>query len=437
MDPMPRRPFLPPVIHRPATRLIGQAARYATRLRGGGSAFPGLVMEKLDPDFVRTELEKLPHGVVVVSGTNGKTTTTKMAVQLLESQGLRVFTNRTGSNFVRGVAAALLEEMSLTGKLQADIAVLELDEAHAVHFVKQVKPRFSLLLNVMRDQLDRFGEIDTTRKMLTQIAQATTEAVVLNREDPRIRRIAEDLNPGTRAVYYGLSESLRVRFPSDDEMRDKRPAAQAANLPEADVVLETFEGTRSVLSLEGREVTTDIHLYGIYNIFNAAGALALARTVLGDEARENTLLAELSQVTPAFGRGESVRIGDRTLQLLLVKNPAGFRLSLASATGADYATMITINDEYADGRDVSWLWDVDFDSLTGGVDVVSGTRAYDMALRLEHDDAPVRTVDPELSSALRAFIDGSGDRPMRVFCTYTSMLALRRELAKITDVEEI
>ena len=427
-----------PLRPRTLTRLLGQGIRAASRLRGGGSAFPGLFMEKADPGFVARELARLPHGVVVISGTNGKTTTTKMTVQLLESQGLRVFTNRTGSNFVRGVAAALLGEMDLRGRLEADIAVLELDEAHAVHFVRAVRPRHALLLNVMRDQLDRFGEIDTTRKMLTQVAQATIESVVLNREDPRIRRIAADLTPGTRAVYYGLSEQLRSRFPSDDEMRDKTPAHQAADLPEADVVLEAFEGTRSVLSIGGREVTAQITLYGIYNIYNAAGALALTRQIMGERTDEKALLRALSEVTPAFGRGESVRIGQSTLQLLLVKNPAGFRLSLASATGDDWATMVTINDEYADGRDVSWLWDVDFDALReGGVDVVGGTRAWDMALRLEHDDVPVREVHPELPEALRAFLDGAGDRPMRVFCTYTSMLALRRELGRITDVEEI
>lgn len=434
---MPRRFPRPAVLH-PVTRLIGQGVRRVSILRGGGSALPGLVMEKLDPDFVPRELAKLPHGVVVVSGTNGKTTTTKMAVQLLESQGLKVFTNRTGSNFVRGVAAALLAEMDAKGRLEADIAVLELDEAHAVHFVKLVRPRYALLLNVMRDQLDRFGEIDTTRKMLARVAAATTGTVVLNREDPRIRRLAEDVPAGTRTVYYGLSEPLRERFPSDDEMREKKAARQTRDLPEAEVVLESFEGTRSVLSVRGHQAEADIRLYGIYNIYNAAGALALALAVTGGRADEPALLAELGKVTPAFGRGESVRIGDRTLQLLLVKNPAGFRLSLASADGADYATMITINDEYADGRDVSWLWDVDFDSLrTSGVDVVSGTRAYDMALRLEHDDVAVREIRPELSAALKDFVAGSGDRPMRVFCTYTSMLALRRELAKITEVDQI
>lgn len=427
-----------PVIFRPATRLIGQGIRYASSLRGGGSAFPGLVMEKLDPDFVPRVLKKLPRGVVVVSGTNGKTTTTKMTVQLLEAQGLKVFTNRTGSNFVRGVAAALLAEMNLRGELDADIAVLELDEAHAVHFVKLVQPRYALLLNVMRDQLDRFGEIDTTRKMLTKVAQATTGTVVLNREDPRIRGISQDLSAGTQVAYYGLSPQLRSKFPSDDEMRDKRQAKQAEDLPEAAVTLSSFEGTTTNLLLGDREVSATINLYGMYNIYNAAGAVAVAREILGDEVDEPALLRELGEVTPAFGRGESVTIGGRSLQLLLVKNPAGFRLSLASATWQDYATMITINDEYADGRDVSWLWDVDFDSLRhGGVDVVSGTRAYDMALRLEHDDVPVGAVNTELRSALEEFIRGSGDQPMRVFCTYTSMLALRRELAKITKVDDI
>ena len=221
---------------KPLIRLLGQGIRYASTLRGGGSAFPGLVMEKLHPRFVAEELAKLPYGVVVVSGTNGKTTTTKMAVQLLEAQGLKVFTNRTGSNFVRGVAAALLGAMDLSGKLDADIAVLELDEAHAVHFVKAVKPNYALLLNVLRDQLDRFGEIDTTRRMLSTVAEATTDTVVLNREDPRILSLAQSVKTGTNISYFGLNETLRSFFPSDDEMR-AGINNNRGELPSADVTL--------------------------------------------------------------------------------------------------------------------------------------------------------------------------------------------------------
>ncbi|MFW0119279.1 MurT ligase domain-containing protein [Rothia sp. P5764] len=427
---------------RPVVRLVGQGIRYATKLRGGGSAFPGLVMEKLHPNFVAQELAKLPHGVVVVSGTNGKTTTTKMVVQLLESQGLKVFTNRTGSNFVRGVAAALLGEMSLTGKLDADIAVLELDEAHAVHFVRMVKPRYSLLLNVLRDQLDRFGEIDTTRRMLSSVAGATTGTVVLNREDPRILSLAENLLEGTKTSYFGLSDKLRVLFPSDDQMRlgpdGKAQVVSRPQRPAAAVTLKDFKGTQATFDLDGQEVQGTINLYGVYNIFNAAAAIALTRAVMGEKLKTDQLLAELEHITPAFGRGETLTVKGQTLQLLLVKNPSGFRLSLASADARDYSTMITINDAYADGRDVSWLWDVDFHSLiNGGVSMVSGVRAYDMALRLEHDEVPVEAVNEDLEQALATFITRSQGRPMRIFCTYTAMLAIRKELAKITDVEAI
>ncbi|GAA1046444.1 Mur ligase family protein [Rothia amarae] len=427
---------------RPVTRLIGQGVRYATKLRGGGSAFPGLVMEKLHPDFVAEELAKLPRGVVVVSGTNGKTTTTKMVVQLLESQGLKVFTNRTGSNFVRGVAAALLGEMNLAGKLDADIAVLELDEAHAVHFVKRVKPQRALLLNVLRDQLDRFGEIDTTRRMLAHVAGATTGTVILNREDPRIRSLAENAPEGTAVKYFGLSEKLRKMFPSDDDMRAAESpvntAQLAPELPAADVLLKDFAGTSATFQLGSEELNGTINLYGVYNIFNAAAAMALTLDVMGDDADRSALMAELANITPAFGRGETLTVNGQTLQLLLVKNPSGFRLSLASADARDYATMITINDAYADGRDVSWLWDVDFHSLqTGGVNMVSGVRAYDMALRLEHEDVSVAAVDEDLDSALDQFIKNSQGKPMRIFCTYTAMLAIRKNLSKITDVEEI
>ncbi|WP_270262904.1 Mur ligase family protein [Kocuria marina] len=432
---------------RPLVRVLGQGVRWASSLRGGGSAFPGLVMEKLHPRFVAEELAKLPLGVVVISGTNGKTTTTKMTVQLLRSQGLRVFTNRTGSNFVRGVAASLLAEMDAFGRLAADVAVLELDEAHAVHFVKQVRPRISLLLNVMRDQLDRFGEIDTTRRMLSQVARATTGTVVLNREDPRIASLAQDVTEGAAVSWFGLSDALRPMFPSDDDMRDGLrqvdPGAQDSDVPstrrpDADVVLEAVNARSVELDVRGRKHDATVDLYGVYNQYNAAAALATSLQVLGDAADVPSLVAELGKVTPAFGRGETITVQDKPLQLLLVKNPAGFRLSLASASAQDYATMIAINDQYADGRDVSWLWDVDFDALRdGGVDMVSGVRAWDMALRLDYDLVRVAAVEPDLEDALRRFIEDSGERPMRIFCTYTAMLSLRRILGGMTHVAAI
>ncbi len=421
---------------KPYVTLLGKAVRRIAQLRGGGSALPGLFVEKIDPDFIKRTLAQLPQGVVVISGTNGKTTTTKMVVELLESQGLRVFTNRTGSNFTRGVAAALLGEIDNKGNLEADIAVLELDEAHAVHFVHAIPPRFSLLLNVMRDQLDRFGEIDTTAKMLATIANATTDTVTLNREDPRVAAIAGTLH-GQKVAYFGLAPNLRPLFPSDDEMRQQSKKTNTEP-PEANVILQAIKDENAQFIIDGKTVTTPLQLQGVYNIYNAAAAVALVRAILGEDHDETKLVHALANVTPAFGRGEQIMVKGQSLELVLVKNPSGFRLSLASFKPDGYATMIAINDNYADGRDMSWLWDVDFDSLKkDGVSEVSGIRAYDMALRLQYEEVAISHVEPGLEDALQHFLASAPDQPKRIYCTYTAMLALRQLLGKMTTVEQI
>ncbi len=430
------RPRLP----RPASILVGKAARAVTKLRGGsGSAFPGLVVERLDPGFLASVLSQLPRGVVVVSGTNGKTTTTKMVVELLRGQGLKVFTNRSGSNFTRGVVASVLGEITPRGRLEADIAVLELDEAHAVHFVRAVAPRYSLLLNVMRDQLDRFGEIDTTAGMLRTIAEHTTHGVVLNREDARVARIAESLQD-QEIRYFGLAPELRKHFPSDDDLHASNATLAPAELPEAEVTLTalgTQQGTfRLGTGENAEEISTELTVNGAYNTYNAAAALALVRQVLGGAIDHQALLRSLKEAAPAFGRGESLTVGGAPLDLVLVKNPAGFRLGLSSFSAEGVATMIAINDNYADGRDMSWLWDVSFESLAAqGVEMVSGVRAYDMALRLHYDGVPVRGVEPELVVALDEFLSRHPQTPRRIFCTYTAMLALRKHLGSYTEVE--
>lgn len=416
--------------------IFGKTVRAIAQLRGGGSALPGLFVEKIDPSFIRRTLAQLPHGVVVVSGTNGKTTTTKMVVELLESQGLKVFTNRTGSNFTRGVVAALLGEVDMRGNLAADIAVLELDEAHAVHFARAVQPRYSLLLNVMRDQLDRFGEIDTTAKLLGVVAEHTSEKVVINREDPRLLALGAAL-PADKAVYFGLASQLRDLFPADDDMRSKQTVA-AQRPPLAYSTLDKLDGHAAQFTLGTTKIAASLKLDGIYNVYNAAAALGLVGAIVGDKLDTPKLQEALALITPAFGRGEIVTVGGQPLELVLVKNPGGFRLGLASFSPDGYATMIAINDNYADGRDMSWLWDVDFESLADrGVAMVSGVRAYDMALRLQYDEVTIAKVEPQLDRAVRQFINSHATTPKRIYCSYTAMLALRRELGKITTVETI
>ncbi len=421
------------------TTITGKAVRALAQARGGGSALPGLFVEKIDPDFIKRTLANLPHGVVLVSGTNGKTTTTKMVVELLEGQGLRVFTNRTGSNFTRGVAAALLGEIDIHGTLAADIAVLELDEAHAVHFVRTIQPRYSLLLNVMRDQLDRFGEIDKTAALLHTIASRTTDGIVINRDDPRLfaPTFTDDLT--AQLATYSVAPTLRALFPSDDEMRGPSTKKDTTNSPQLDnTCLESVEGAHATIRFSGKNHTVSLQLKGIYNVQNAVGAVALTRMIMGESLDTTRMLASLSNVTPAFGRGETLIINDLPCELVLVKNPSGFRLSLKSFDPSGYATMIAINDNYADGRDMSWLWDVDFDALQPeGVAVVAGVRAYDMALRLQYDEVEMLQVEPDLTKALHQFITDNPTKPKRIYCTYTAMLGLRKLLAKHTSVEAV
>lgn len=417
------------------TTLLGKTVRYIAKIRGGGSALPGLFVEKIDPEFVTRTLSTLPHGVVLVSGTNGKTTTTKMIVELLESQRLRVFTNRTGSNFVRGVAAALLGEIDRKGLLHADIAVLELDEAHAVRFVKAIPPRYSVLLNVMRDQLDRFGEIDATARLLEMVAKATTDVVILNREDPRIVSLTGTLGH-SRVHYFGLDPSLREQFPNDDDLY--RKSLDTGPVGKADVLLSAVDNHVATFMIDNKRVEVALKLRGIYNVYNAAAALTAVRAICGKERDDAALITALKSVTPAFGRGETIIVGGQPLDIVLVKNPSGFRLSLESFNPKGCATMIAVNDNYADGRDMSWLWDVSFDTLQPeGVTEVSGTRGYDMALRLQYAEIEVSHVETNLGAALRHFIHSAGTKPKRIYCTYTAMLQLRRELGKITDVERV
>lgn len=415
--------------------ILGKTVKKIARIRGGGSALPGLVVERIDPEFIKHTLDSLPLGVVVISGTNGKTTTTKMVVELLESQGLKVFTNKTGSNFTRGIAAALLGEVNIKGVLNADIAVLELDEAHAVHFVDKIQPKYSLLLNVMRDQLDRFGEIDHTTDLLRHIARKTTNSVVLNRQDPRVAGIASSLS-NQKIHYFGLDPKLHSLFPSDDNLHNKTAKNQSA--ASADVVLSDLKGQSATFIIDDKKTTIDLQLKGVYNIFNAAAALTLVKVIVGDILNQAKLLKTLSQIKPAFGRGETLTVGGQPLDLVLVKNPSGFRLGLASFDPEQCQTMIAINDNYADGRDMSWLWDVDFTSLAkNGVAQVAGIRAYDMALRLHYDNITVKNVQIDLKKALKSFIAKYPEQPKRIYCTYTAMLAIRRELNKITYVEEV
>ncbi len=410
---------------------IGKSAFALLKLFGRrGAALPGLIVEKLAPNFLHAKLSELPAGVIIVVGTNGKTTTTKMLSHMLRGEH-RVLTNPTGSNFTRGIVASIVEHASWGGHLPYDIAVLELDEAYAVKFVKLHKPRGVVVLNVMRDQMDRFAEIDQTAKMLTLVAQAAREFVVLNADDARIADIAQSLS--SNIYTFGVSAGLRQTFLQDDELHG---GVKKTSKITVTVELQDYVGGSATYKIDNDSFTVELASLGAHNAQNAAAALATCQAL---NSNLSDTIIRLSEVRPAFGRGELFTIGDKKVLLQLVKNPGGFRHSLLSAASQNTkSTMIAINDDYPDGRDVSWLWDVDFSSLQNGQIVTSGVRAADMALRLKYDDIAVKSIDENLNSCLQGFVASIDSGSVgTIFATYTAMLELRQHMAKITEVEQV
>jgi lipid II isoglutaminyl synthase (glutamine-hydrolysing) len=286
----------------------------------------------------------------------------------------------------------------------------------------------------MRDQLDRFGEIDTTAGLLGTVAAATTGHLVLNRDDERIAALAGRTR--AQVSYYGVAPDLRALFPNDEELYGG--PVSVSQLPAVAELRALPAGEKPYLTLRVGGADHDVLLRadGPHNAQNAAGAVALALTFGLDT---ETVLAGLAKASPAFGRGQSFDVDGRRLVLQLVKNPAGFRQTLRTldgVTGAD-AIVIAINDDYADGRDVSWLWDVDFTGLAapavrGARRSTAGTRAADMAVRLRYDDIAVDEVEPDLEKAVRSAVEAvAAGGHVVVFSTYTAMWALHAVLLRI------
>jgi UDP-N-acetylmuramyl tripeptide synthase len=409
--------------------ITGKAIKGVLNLKGsGGQALPGLVIEKLFPGYVRTMLAQLPDGVVMITGTNGKTTTTKMVVHLLESNGKRVITNSTGSNLVRGIASSLSQHAKVSGRLPYDIAILEVDEAAARRLAEQIKPRWVLALNASRDQLDRFGEVDTIVGYIGSVMESATEGVITNANDPNLLPRAQTITKqkATELHLFGASDKLSRYFPSDYELaavKDSVKTSQKSSRKGVGVELEDFRENLVKYSVTGKSYQVNLNISGQHNYLNGAAALALAGKLM-PEVKIDNLLNQLAAVELAFGRGEKYKLPNGAIiELVLVKNPASFTQALASYGSSKASMMIAINDNIADGRDVSWLWDVNFGALEAKkIAITSGQRAADMALRLSYDDIKTDEIEPRLAKALDKLSATQG--PKIVLATYTAMLNL-------------
>ena len=437
-----------------AARAAGALSRRTGR---GGTSLPGKLLLRLEPDAVASLSSRLPNGSAVISATNGKTTTAAMVASILERGGRTLVHNRAGANMAGGIAGTLLEAAGPRGAIAGDTGLFEIDEFWLDRLVPQIRPRALLLGNLFRDQLDRYGELDIIAdRWAGVVAEAAATTLVLNADDPLVADLGRSRAPGS-VVYYGVEDpamALDGMAHAADSKHCRRCGAPyhydliflghlghyhcdacgatrpAPGVAAEQVVLDGLRGARVRLRLPSATVDVTLPLPGLYNVYNALGAAALT-TVLG--ASPEDIVAGLAAVSPAFGRAETVRIADRDLLLLLVKNPAGANevLRTLALEPGEHDLLAVLNDGIADGRDVSWVWDADFEVLAGRLRrvVCSGTRAAEMAVRLKYAGVPVQrlVVQPELSTALDAAVaDGSGR--LVAIPTYTAMLELRREL---------
>jgi UDP-N-acetylmuramyl tripeptide synthase len=433
---------------------VARTARAASRaLRRGGTTAPGRVLLALEPRAIATLAPRLGAGSIVISGTNGKTTTAAMLAGILEPAGFGLVHNRTGSNMAGGVATALLDARPGGDEL----GLFEVDEAWLGAVARDLSPRAFLLSNLFRDQLDRYGELAVLAERWdeTVAEHAGRTDLVLNADDPLVADLGRD-RPGV--TYFGVSDDS-LALPELQHAADSKgcgncghaylyEAAYLAHLgryacpscgqrrPEPEVVAEqvTLRGmTGSEVRLRTPSATTDLRipLPGLYNVYNAlaAAAAALALGASLDDVRVG-----LERTQAAFGRVETLEVGGRSVSIMLVKNPAGANEVLRTLALEDGGLdlWIALNDGIADGRDVSWIWDADFEGVAERISRVTcaGTRAEEMALRMKYAGvrAPI-VVERDVASSLDGAIAAGNGRPLYALPTYTALLELRDLLA--------
>jgi lipid II isoglutaminyl synthase (glutamine-hydrolysing) len=450
-----------------AVALAKASAAVSRRFRlGGGTALPGLVAERIDPNLIHDLAAELGQGSVIVTGTNGKTTTARMLRSVAKAAGLRTVANRAGSNMMRGIAAALIDAADWSGEIEAPksrLGVFEVDEATLPHVANAVRPRAVLFTNLFRDQLDRYGEVETVAAVWRSAVSALPAevTVILNADDPSVAALASVA--AGRVVQYGIADRS-LGAPTLEHAADARWCSSCASelsystvmyghlghwrcpecgngRPELDIVCGRVEsggdGMRITLSLPSATLHTSLALTGLYNAYNALAAAAAAVAIgLEPYAIERGLNA----ATAGFGRQERMRVAGRDVQIILAKNPAGLNqvLRTIAVDGAGGDIALFLNDNIADGLDVSWIWDVDFELLAGKTRsvTVSGLRAWDMALRLKYagvsdNGSASPLVEPQPAEALKQALQTTPEGgTLYVIPTYTAMLQVRDLLAR-------
>ncbi len=440
-----------------AARAVGSVVRRSGR--GGGTSLPGKVLIRLEPAAIAELSGRLPEGTALISATNGKTTTAAMTAAILANTGMRLVHNRAGANMAGGIASTLLNSARRGGRMSGDLGLFEVDEFWLDRMTEQLRPRAVVLANLFRDQLDRYGELETIADRWSAVVSGLPDEtrLVLNADDPLVADLGRERD---NVSYFGIEDPAvavaEMQHASDSKHCRRCGAAytydaiymghlghyhcpacgQTRPVPSIRAEQIRLEGTvaaRFTLHTEQGSREVKLPLPGLYNVYNALAAAGLC-LALGSTLEE--VVTGLEAVTAAFGRAETIEIDGTALSILLIKNPAGANeiIRTLALESEPLRLLAVLNDLVADGRDVSWVWDADFELLSDRVEHVtcSGTRAAELALRFKYAGVPTERIDVvgELPRALdRALTQSAGER---VFAlpTYTALLALRDELSE-------
>ncbi|MEC4815496.1 MAG: Mur ligase family protein [Scytonema sp. PMC 1069.18] len=407
---------------------------------GAASVLPGSLSRRIEPRLLQLLSQQAKNGVILIAGTNGKTTTSLLLRAILERKGYRVAHNSTGANLENGLMTALLENTNIVGLMDVDYAILEVDENIIPKVLAPIQPRIILCLNLFRDQLDRYGEVDTISKRWTKaISTSTPETVAIaNADDPTLSYLGQQLSQ--KVLFFGLNEPEKyldeiphavdsIFCPSCGHSLDYK-GVYLSHL--GDFHCPKCGFSKSQPTLDSREWSQI--LIGLYNKYNTLAA-ATAAMELGVD--EEIIRDTVNNFQAAFGRAEELEVDGKRVRILLSKNPVGTNETIRVVTeSSDKTTLLVLNDRTPDGTDVSWIWDVDTEKFVerGGTLVVSGDRVYDMALRLRYSEKTPEShfkliVEEDLRQAIATALEHTPDNEtLHILPTYSAMLEVREVL---------
>lgn len=413
--------------------LFGKLFSFLSKLfnLGHGSTWPGHIALVINPNFIKDVLGKSNLKIILIIGTNGKTTTSKLIQTVLQNNNKTVLLNTSGANLINGVASSLILSGNLLGEIDKDYAILEIDENAFPQIVEKLTPNYIIALNLFRDQLDRYGEVNAiSSKWKKVVDKLKSTTLILNADDPEIAFLGEN----TKNVYFFGLEDKSLQTTKLQHASDSLLCPKCNTKLIFSKYYFSHLGIWECKNCKLKRPTPDIAsfkyypLTGTYAIYDTLAAVSLARLL---KIKDDDILLSLKKFKPAFGRQEKIKFNDKNIQIFLGKNPISFNESLETIKNIGGKNiLIVLNDNIPDGLDVSWIWDVDFETILGKdmTITVSGTRKFDIALRLKYAGFFTHIADSLEEALVKLTNELDENEKLFILPNYSAMLETRKIL---------